>query len=187
MTAAGPIRLLCVSALAKRIGLVTLGWIVLVAGLLALVLPGPGLLLTFAGLAILATQYRWARRLMHPVRVKAWRGTAEGVKTIPRIALSALAALTLLGLGLLWLLDPPAPSWWPLSGEWWLVGGLSVGITLTGSSLVAVALLVFAVHRFYGRPESVKAVERMEEVHRARAAAQREARQRLRRLRGPST
>lgn len=176
------------SAIAKRIGLVFLGWIVLVAGLLALILPGPGLLLSFAGLAILATQYRWARRLMRPVRVKAWRGTAEGVKTVPRITLSALAALTLLGLGLLWVLDPPAPSWWPLPGEWWLVGGLSVGITLTGSSVIAVALLVFAVHRFYGRPELIETVERMEEVHRARSAAQREARRRLRRMRrGSST
>ena len=171
------------SATAKRLGLETLGWVVLVAGLLALVLPGPGLLLTFSGLAILSTQYRWARRMMHPVRVRAWRGAAEGVQTIPRILLSSLAALSLLAIGVLWLVQPAAPSWWPLRADWWLFGGISVGVTLTVSAVIALSLLVFAVLRFYRKPHAVEAIDRMEDVHRARVAAQRKARHRLRHMR----
>lgn len=175
------------SATAKRLGLETLGWVVLVAGLLALVLPGPGLLLTFAGLAILSTQYRWARRMMHPVRVKAWRGAAEGAQTIPRILLSCLAALTLVALGVLWIVHPPAPGWWPLPQAWWLFGGVSVGVTLTVSAVIALALLVFAVQRFYRKPDALEAVERLEEAHRTRRAATRKARHRLRRMRERGT
>lgn len=171
------------SVAAKRLGLQTLGWVVLVTGLLALVLPGPGLLLTFAGLGILSTQHRWARRMMHPVRVKAWRGAAEGVRTLPRIFLSSLGALTLLGLGVLWLVQPAAPGWWPLAQMWWLFGGISVGVTLTVSAVIALSLLVFAVLRFYRKPDAVEAVNRLEDAHLARAAAQRKARHRLQHMR----
>ncbi|QFG69064.1 PGPGW domain-containing protein [Ornithinimicrobium pratense] len=175
------------SATAKRLGLEILGWVVLVTGLLALVLPGPGLLLTFAGLAILSTQYRWARRMVQPVRVKAWRGAAEGVRTAPRIVASSLAALTLLALGVLWLVQPAAPGWWPLPQKWWLFGGVSVGVTLTVSAVIALALLVFTVLRFYRKPDAMEAVERLEEAHRARSSAMRRARHRLRRMRREGT
>ena len=44
----------------KRLLLEGLGWILVVVGIAALVLPGPGLLAIFAGMALLATQYEWA-------------------------------------------------------------------------------------------------------------------------------
>lgn len=161
----------------------TLGWVVLVAGLLALVLPGPGLLLTFAGLVILSTQYTWARRLMEPVRVKAWRGAAEGVETIPRMVLSTLGALAIMATGIFWLLAPPAPTWWPVDESFWLFGGPAVGVTLVVSSVIALGLLVFAARRFRGRPDQLAWVEEMETRHRRRVRSRREARRRLRRLR----
>jgi uncharacterized protein (TIGR02611 family) len=164
---------------AKRLFLEILGWTVLAIGVLALFLPGPGLLLTFSGLAILSTQYTWARRVMEPVRIKAWRGAAEGVETPLRIALSTVAALTVTAVGILWLLDPPAPGWWPLREEWWLFGGPAVGITLVASSIVGLGLLAFAVHRFTGKPAAVEAIDRMEELHRVRVAARKRARRRL--------
>lgn len=168
---------------AKRIALETLGWVVLCAGLLALFLPGPGLLLTLGGLAILSTQYGWARRLMEPVRVKAWRGAAEGVETVPRIAASAVIALGMLGIAGLWLWSPPAPGWWPLADRWWLFGGPAVGITMIVSALVALALLVYAARRFHRHPAAVADVLRMEERYRARRGHRAEARRRLRRMR----
>src|SRR5690606_27906994 len=64
------------AAATKRLLLETLGWVLIVAGLAALVLPGPGLLLLFAGLAVLSQQYDWAERRMHPVREAALRGAA---------------------------------------------------------------------------------------------------------------
>lgn len=171
---------------AKRLVLEILGWTVLVLGVLALFLPGPGLLLTFAGLAILSTQYTWARRVVQPVKVKAWRGAAEGVATVLRIVLSASATLLVTATGVLWLLHPPAPRWWPLREEWWLYGGDAVGYTLIGSSLLGFGLLAFAVHRFHHKPLAIAAIDRMEEQHRLRVAARKEARRRLRAMKAAS-
>jgi len=51
-----------------RIGRVTLGVIVLSAGLLMLPLPGPGLVTIAAGLALLASDVPYARKLLENVR-----------------------------------------------------------------------------------------------------------------------
>ena len=56
---------------AKRAAVATLGAILLVAGALLLVLPGPGLLVMVAGLAVLGTEFAWARRAMHATRARA--------------------------------------------------------------------------------------------------------------------
>ena len=149
----------------KRVLLEIVGWTVLTAGLLALFLPGPGLLLTFAGLAILSTQYAWAKRWMHPVRIRAMRGAAEGVQTKLRIVLSTLVALGLVGIGVVWLISPPAPRWWPVDDRWWLFGGTTVGITMLSSSAIAVGLLIYSVHRFHGRPEALAEIERIDAKH----------------------
>ena len=69
---------------AKRIVLETLGWVLLLLGVAAIFLPGPGLLGIFAGLALLSQQYDWAERRVDPVRVRALIGAAEGVETWPR-------------------------------------------------------------------------------------------------------
>ena len=53
----------------------------MLVGIAALVLPGPGLLALFAGVALLATQYEWAERRLEPVKKAALRGAADSVKT----------------------------------------------------------------------------------------------------------
>lgn len=58
---------------AKRIAVLVAGLLLLVVGILLLVLPGPGLLVTMAGLALLATEYEWARRLLARLRHHARR------------------------------------------------------------------------------------------------------------------
>ena len=47
---------------ARRIIVLVVGSIVLLAGLAMLVLPGPGILGVVAGVAILASEFPWARR-----------------------------------------------------------------------------------------------------------------------------
>jgi hypothetical protein len=142
----------------KRLVLEVLGWLLLLAGVAALVLPGPGLLLMFAGLAVLSRQYHWARRWAEPVRLRALMGAAEGVQTWPRILMSCAGALALGAAGLLWLLDPDAPRWWPLRDAWWLLGGPWTGVTLLLSSVAALALIGYSYRRFHGRPEAVAAL-----------------------------
>lgn len=167
---------------AKRLALETLGWTVLVLGVLALFLPGPGLLLTLAGLVLLSTQYPWARRLLEPVRVRAWQAAVEGSETWPRIAASALAALVVGAVGVVWLVSPPTPGWWPLHEVVWLLGGPAVGVTMIFSSLLGLGLLAFSVHRFYHRPAAVAEVAAMQTRYRLRVATRRVARRRLSRM-----
>jgi uncharacterized protein (TIGR02611 family) len=66
VAAAGPpLIILFVDALyagARRIGVLIGGSLLLVAGLAMLVLPGPGVAAILAGLALLGTQFDWARR-----------------------------------------------------------------------------------------------------------------------------
>ncbi|MDH2413028.1 PGPGW domain-containing protein [Nocardioides sp. CER19] len=144
----------------KRLVLETLGWLLVVAGVAALVLPGPGLLMIFAGLVLLSQQYEWAERRVEPVRLRALRGAADSVETWPRIALSTLGALAILAFGILWDVDPPAPEWWPLEASYWLLGGVWTGLTLTLSGLLALALLVYSYRRFHGRPEARTELDR---------------------------
>src|SRR5712692_4008234 len=52
----------------RRIAVAFVGGIVVAVGVVMLVLPGPGILVIPAGLAILATEFQWARRLLHHLR-----------------------------------------------------------------------------------------------------------------------
>ena len=55
----------------RRIFVTIAGLVVLLAGIAFLVLPGPGLLVIFLGLSILATEYVWAQRLLRIAKEKA--------------------------------------------------------------------------------------------------------------------
>jgi uncharacterized protein (TIGR02611 family) len=58
----------------KRIAVTVAGFVVLAAGLVMMVTPGPGLLVIILGLAILATEYAWARRALDTAKAKARQG-----------------------------------------------------------------------------------------------------------------
>src|SRR5690606_42068517 len=84
---------------ARSIAAQVLGWILVVAGVAALVLPGPGLLALFAGMALLATQYSWAERRLAPVRRAAHESARHSVETPPRTPPSVCTALGTAGPG----------------------------------------------------------------------------------------
>lgn len=48
----------------KRIAVAVIGAVLVVAGLAMLVLPGPGIVVVLAGLAVLATEFVWAERAL---------------------------------------------------------------------------------------------------------------------------
>ncbi len=154
---------------AKRLVLESLGWLLVVAGIAALVLPGPGLLAIFAGLALLSQQYEWAERRVEPVRLRAMRSAAYGVQTWPRITMSGLGVLLLAGAGALWSLGPAAPDWWGLPQSWWLPGGIWTGATQIASAVIAAALIVYSYRRFRGHPEAL--TELSEDIEDADEAA----------------
>ena len=133
---------------AKRVAVEALGWILVLVGIAALVLPGPGLLALFAGVALLATQYEWAEHRLEPVKKAALRGAADSVKTWPRIIMSTAGVAWLIGSGVLWLVRPPAPEWWPVDAKWWLLGGWPTGVTLIASGILAGAMIVYSYLNF---------------------------------------
>ena len=145
---------------AKRIVLETLCWVLLLLGIAAIFLPGPGLLGIFAGLALLSQQYDWAERRVEPVRLRAMLGAAEGVETWPRIIASCLGAVVLAACGVLWIMKPPAPDWWPLADGWWLPGGIWTGVTQVASAFIAVGLIIYSYRRFHGDPDAADGLRR---------------------------
>jgi uncharacterized protein (TIGR02611 family) len=138
---------------ARRLALEVLGWTLVVVGIAALVLPGPGLLTLFAGLAVLSQQYTWAERRVRPVERAAKKAAADSVQTWPRVFASLFGVAWLAGLGVFWGLRPAAPDWWPLRDSWWLVGGWGTGATLIASALIALAMIVYSFRRYRGLSE----------------------------------
>ena len=58
-----------------RIARTAAGGLLLIAGIAMLALPGPGWLTIAAGLALLATEFAWARRLLDQLKDSAsWLG-----------------------------------------------------------------------------------------------------------------
>lgn len=55
----------------RRMAVSVAGFALVAVGIALLVLPGPGLLLIVAGLAVLATEYVWAQRMLNFARTKA--------------------------------------------------------------------------------------------------------------------
>ncbi len=133
-------------AVRKMIVLV-LGWVLVVGGLAAMVLPGPGLLLLFGGMALLSTEYAWARSRVEPVRKRALQTAADSVQTRSRIAFSIFSALSLTVVGVLWGVNPQIPELGPL-GPRLPFGGWATGTTLVISGVIALALVLVSIKRY---------------------------------------
>jgi Putative transmembrane protein (PGPGW) len=143
----------------KRIGLEIVGWTLLVVGIAALVLPGPGLLMMAGGIVLLSQQYEWAERRVEPIKREALRGAAKSVETWPRIIATATMVLIIAVAGVVWFVGPEVPGWWPLADRWWLPGGKATSISQFGSAALAAGLLVWSYRKFHGNPEAIAAVE----------------------------
>jgi uncharacterized protein (TIGR02611 family) len=57
----------------RRVFLIIAGFTLLLAGVIMLVTPGPGLLVIFLGLGLLAAEFVWARRLMDRIKREGGR------------------------------------------------------------------------------------------------------------------
>jgi len=106
--------------LVYRVAVGVLGTAIVVGGIALIPLPGPGWLIVFAGLALLATEFAWAGRLLDYARdkVRGWTGwvTRQSVLVRGAIGLGGLLAVA----GALWfyvaVLGVPGwlPAWVPL-------------------------------------------------------------------------
>jgi uncharacterized protein (TIGR02611 family) len=137
-------------AVLRKTWVTVLGWVLTVAGIGLLALPGPGMLTLVAGLAILSQEYDWAERRLHPVKEKAFEAAAAGVETWPRIVLSTIGALLLIAAGVVWWVGPEIPEFWIVGPELPFAGWGS-GLSIVLSGIVALGLLVYSIRRFrYG-------------------------------------
>ena len=143
---------------AKRVGIEVVGWLLVVGGIAALILPGPGLLMLAGGLIVLSQQYEWAERRVEPIKREALKGAANQVETWPRIIGTCIGIGLLVAAGVLWYVSPPVPGWWPVRDSWWLPGGKATAITQFASAVIAVALLVWSYRKFHGKPEEIAKV-----------------------------
>jgi uncharacterized protein (TIGR02611 family) len=106
--------------LAYRVVVGVVGTAVLITGILAIPYPGPGWLIVFAGLAILGTEFHWARRVLSFVRkhYDSWtrwlRGQSFGVRLAVLGATGAVVLLTL------WLVNALGlvAGWFGLPWDW---------------------------------------------------------------------
>jgi uncharacterized protein (TIGR02611 family) len=69
---------------ARRIAILCGGSLLLIAGIVLLVLPGPGVPLIIAGLALLGTQFEWARRASNWMRERLRAAVAMVKATVLR-------------------------------------------------------------------------------------------------------
>jgi len=99
-----------------------LGTAVIALGIFLIPFPGPGWFIVFAGLAILATEFPWARRLLRFTRqwFERWWLWIGRQHTLVRL-LVGLAGLAFIG-GVVWLSLRISLGSDPLSGVWDLLG-----------------------------------------------------------------
>ncbi len=146
----------------RKVWVTALGWVLVIAGVAALVLPGPGLLMLLAGIVVLSQEYDWAERRVEPIKRRAFDAAEAGVSSVPRIIIGVLSACAVIGAGVLWWINPAiVPQWWIL-GPRLPFGGWTVGLSVIVSGCIALGLLVYSIRRFrwHQRGVSPEAAER---------------------------
>lgn len=68
----------------KRIAVIVIGGALVIGGVALLVLPGPGLLVIIAGLAVLATEFAWAALLLDKAKEHASKAAQSTKKRLGR-------------------------------------------------------------------------------------------------------
>ena len=99
-----------------RTGIAVIGGVIVVAGIMLIPLPGPGWLIVFAGLGVLATEFAWAGRLLTYARDKvlAWTAWVTRQPLWGRMLIGLAGVALLAGLALAYLGLYGVPEWLPI-------------------------------------------------------------------------
>jgi len=120
----------------KRLAVGVVGCVLLLVGVALLVLPGPGFVLIAGALALLATQFEWAKRPLDYAKDKASVGIEEVATSKFRASLAVVCALGMVAIGVVELAGVRLPH----------VNALTA-VMLILSGLFLVGTLVYAVVR----------------------------------------
>lgn len=123
----------------KKAVVAILGCALLLIGIALLVLPGPGFLLIAAALALLATQFNWAKRPLDYAKDKAQVGIEQVGASKWRASLAVASALALIAVGVVEVAGIEIP----------FVNMVSA-ILLIGSGLFLLGTIVYALRRTSG-------------------------------------
>lgn len=123
---------------------VSLGALLLVAGIALLVLPGPGFLLIAAGLGLLATRFDWAKKPLDYAKGKANQGVEQVRRSKLQAAAALLCAAALVVVGVLVIAGVDLP----------FLNGLTAAMLIL-SGLILVGTVVYARMRPRTVPRSI--------------------------------
>ena len=137
--------------LVKRFAVTILGVALLAVGLAMMVLPGPGILGIVAGLAVLATEYVWARTLLVRARKQAEAVQEAAVASPVRTTGSLLFAVGLVAVGVLMLVVDDL-AWPVLESLLDKVWGPVTGAVLVVTGLILLTTTVLTLRAARGEP-----------------------------------
>lgn len=137
--------------LLRQLAVTLVGVALLMVGAALMVLPGPGILLIVAGLAVLATEYVWAQTLLRRAKLQAQEVQRAAVASPARTAMSVLFAVALGVCGMLMIVV--ADVRWPvLDSRLDSLWGPVTGTVLVVGAVVLVTTTVLTVRFARGRP-----------------------------------
>ena len=111
-----------------RVVVALIGLVITVGGLILVPAPGPGWLIVLLGLAVLASEFAWAQRLLHFARrqLDAWTDWLKAQPWWVKVLVSLATVALLLGLAYGYLRWQGPPGLLPDSWEQWLSSTLSL-------------------------------------------------------------
>ncbi len=116
-----------VTGLITKLVVTLVGALVMLAGVVMMVTPGPGIVALVLGLAILSTEWRWADRLLDRAREYAHEAAEKARAMDPRVrrrrlvqGVCVVGVAALLLAGCLWAFGWPSlvNSWWDQLQGW---------------------------------------------------------------------
>jgi uncharacterized protein (TIGR02611 family) len=104
------------------------GLAIALGGLALVPLPGPGWLIVFVGLAILASEFAWAQRLLDfgRARLRAWTQWMKARPLWVRVAIALVTAAFVAGVVYLLVIWRGLPDWVPD----WILQAVPLGVQL---------------------------------------------------------
>lgn len=131
-------------AVVRRSIVTIVGLLIVLGGIALMVLPGPGILLVVVGLAVLATEYAWARDLLGTAKEKAVKAQEEAVASPWRTGATVLFAVGMIAVGVAMLLvdDVRWPVYDGLLDSFWkpLTGGIVIVTSVILLTTTALAI-----------------------------------------------
>jgi uncharacterized protein (TIGR02611 family) len=103
---------------AYRALVAVVGFSIIAAGIALIPLPGPGWLIVFAGLALLATEFVWAERLLGFARtqVRSWTDWVKRQSLVVRALIGLLSLAVVCGAVAGYVKVQGVPGWIPIIG-----------------------------------------------------------------------